>query len=97
MYGKLLTYFRWKMEVYMADLIIEENKTWVGQSIQIDGYSFSRCRFLNCEIRYEGGPLRTDQCEWSNCKLIADGAAGRTVALLRVMDFLHDDNRLFFK
>ena len=58
------------------------DKTFVGETIQMDGKSFLNCSFQNCILKYAGG-----QCEWENtdfrdCQVVLEGAASRTVHII---------------
>jgi len=61
----------------------EENKSFRGQTVRLDGKSFSNCRFENCVLIYSG-----ERCEWEdtsffNCQIVFDGPANNTVQFLR--------------
>lgn len=39
---------------------------FAGQVISLDGYHFSRCRFDNCQLRYESGDFQITSCFFNN-------------------------------
>jgi len=56
------------------------------QTVQLDGETFTDCRFAECRLVYSGGPApqfegcRFDDCEWK----FEDGAA-QTLQALKLM------------
>lgn len=64
-------------------LNVVEGKTFEKERIVLDGYRYSRCAFLNCEIAYSGGWYSLDGCKMSGCRLVFSHAAHRTLQLLQ--------------
>jgi hypothetical protein len=58
-----------------------EGKWFRNQEINIDGYSFSNCRFDSCTITTSKGSFSFDHCYLSNCRIIYGEAAQKTVRL----------------
>lgn len=66
--------------------------------ISIDGRSFERCRFDRAILVYAGGPLpRIQQCAFDNSTFQFEGAAARSMALLKAMSSKSSGLRDIFK
>jgi hypothetical protein len=65
-------------------LKVVEGKTFEKQTIVLDGYTYSRCVFLRCQIVYSGGIFHTHECKFSpGCTMELLDAAGRTGSLIQ--------------
>ena len=58
-------------------------KTFFGKKVQLDDKIFVDCSFDDCVLLYSG-----EKCEWqttnfTNCRVVLDGAANNTVQVLR--------------
>jgi hypothetical protein len=55
------------------------------ETVALDGQSFSDCEFRACRLVYSGGePPHFAGCKFDGCDWKFEGAAGRTLAHLRV-------------
>ena len=81
----------------VADRIHYEDETLTGR-IAIDGRSFERCRFERAILVYAGGPLpRIENCGFDNSTFQFEGAAARSMALLKAMSAKSSGLRDVFK
>jgi hypothetical protein len=56
------------------------------ETVVLDGESFSDCTFQDCRMVYSGGELpHFDHCRFDECDWKFEGAAGRTLAQLKVV------------
>lgn len=63
-----------------------EKKTFVEQSIVIDGHSFIECKLERCQLIYTGAALPTLQhCSFFDCTWKFDGPAARTVMMMTAL------------
>ena len=54
--------------------------------VLLDSGVFARCAFVGARLRYAGGPPPVMQdCTFDNISFAFEGAAGRTLALLKAM------------
>ena len=60
-----------------------ENKTFENETITLDGNDFIDCTFRNCRFLYAGGDFNIERIRFDSLELTAEGAAARTVMLLR--------------
>src|SRR5271157_2766741 len=62
-----------------------EGATFQNGTIELDGKAFRDYTFSNCEIVYKGGPFELlGTIRFENVKWTFDGAALRTIRLLRM-------------
>lgn len=61
----------------------ESESTYQNSRFSIDGKSYIKCKFENCELIYEGGSYELRDNTFTNCRLILKGAAGRTFDLIK--------------
>lgn len=81
----------------VADRIHYEDETLTGR-IAIDGRSFERCRFERALLVYAGGPLpRIENCAFDNSTFQFEGAAARSMALLKALSAKSSGLRDIFK
>ena len=69
-------------------MILEEIKDrhfGAGESIQLDGKSFTACTFDGCEVIYGGGETQFERVNWHDCKVTLVGAANYTVQVLKAL------------
>jgi hypothetical protein len=73
-----------------------KNSSFTGQKVELDGKSFTHCRFKDCIIVLERGDTDISGSRFENCKLLLKGNAyivGRIIKLftgkspLKVLDF----------
>ena len=73
-----------------------KNATFSGKRIELDGSSFTHCRFKDCIIVLEKGDTSITGCSFENCQLLLKGNAytvGKIIKLftgkspLKVLDF----------
>lgn len=65
-------------------MAIFENSSFQSDRIHIDGHSYKNCKFKGCEIIYSGGDLPSVVgCEFHETKWTMDGAAARTLLMLK--------------
>jgi hypothetical protein len=60
-----------------------ENQTFQNETITIDDNEFAGCTFTDCKFLYSGGEFNIDRIKFNALELTMEGAAGRTVLLLR--------------
>jgi hypothetical protein len=74
------------------------NSTFVNAAVPFDGAEFDRCTFESCLLMYSGGPLpKLSGCTFSNCAWTFEGAAQRTVSLIRAFaEIMEPDERRLF-
>lgn len=58
-----------------------EHKTFKNEDMYMDGHSWFRCKFINCNIIIERGDFDVIFCNFDKCKLTAKGNA---VAILKM-------------
>jgi hypothetical protein len=75
----------------IAELQTDGQRRFVRQAfgaevVDLDGVEFLECRFRGTTLRYSGGGVpRIKGCSFSGARFAMDGAAARTVALLKAM------------
>ncbi len=63
-----------------------DGKTFTGQVIRLDGNTYTRCTFVDCQILYGGGIANTTHCVFTGTtQLRFDKAAALTVDFMRSM------------
>jgi hypothetical protein len=60
-----------------------ENKTFENETVTLDDNDFIGCTFRNCRFVYAGGDFNIERIRFDALELTAEGAAARTVMLLR--------------
>jgi hypothetical protein len=65
-----------------ATMAGDVDQTFTGLTIHLDGSSFRDCTFDNCTIIYSGTSFVLERPAFKNCKLLLEGAAAATVAML---------------
>ena len=81
----------------VANQVHFEDATLTGR-IAIDGRSFERCRFERAVLVYAGGPLpRIENCGFDNSTFQFEGAAARSLALLKALSAQSSGLRDIFK
>jgi len=58
-----------------------EHEKFLREDIYLDGHSWFRCTFKNCNIIIERGEYSVIQCDFNGCKLTAKGNA---IAILKI-------------
>jgi len=54
--------------------------------ITLDGNEFENCQFINCKLRYSGGPVKFGPgCVFDKPQFMLSGAAFRTMELLGIL------------
>ena len=67
----------------MTDYI---GRTYEGEQIELDGNTYTDCRFDNCVLIFKGGDLPSLKDNvFSECGWQFDGAAARTLAFMTAM------------
>ena len=60
--------------------------TFRNAVVHVDGHSYHGCRFERCRLVYSGGDLPSMvDCEFLRCRWTLDGAAARTLRLMKAM------------
>ena len=63
-----------------------KDKKFGAGIVDLDGHEFVGCAFNGTTLRYSGGePPCLDGCAFRNVRFVMDGAASRTLALLKAM------------
>lgn len=65
-----------------ATMASEADQTFTGLTVHLDGSAFSNCTFENCTLVYSGTSFVLEKPAFKNCKLLLDGGAAATVAML---------------
>jgi hypothetical protein len=62
------------------------DQSFVGDTIELDGTEYNRCRFTKCTFRYRGGrPVNLPNCAIEDSKLeLIDSAANTAMVLNRL-------------
>lgn len=62
------------------------NHSFINQTIAMDGETFIDCSFINCRLVYAGtAEVELQGCTMQQCGWFFDGAAARTLGMLRSM------------
>ena len=74
-----------------AALPVISGRTFTEQIVVVDGFSYERCRFVDCMIQYSGGAAEILDCELS-ANTIWDfrGSAASTIRILEAVGFKLD-------
>jgi len=64
-----------------------EGKTFRGDKFCVDNKFLIRCIFDRCEIIYTGGDFGWRDTQFTNCRMVFEGAATRTVNFLKFFGF----------
>lgn len=60
--------------------------TFKNAIVHVDGQKYRSCRFERCRLVYSGGELPSMVgCEFDRCRWTLDGAAARTLRLMKAM------------
>lgn len=60
-----------------------EGQTFRNQRVSIDGNTYVRCQFHNCELVYAGGDnVGLQYCDFDNVRWTFDGPAARTIVFM---------------
>jgi len=46
-------------------LPVVSGQTYSKKTVQLDGTRFENCKFIDCQILYDGGPAETSACYFS--------------------------------
>lgn len=61
-----------------------EDSTFEDSPVSVDGNEYDRCTFRRCTLVYAGlGPVSMTNSKFDSCQWRFDGAAGRTIGVLR--------------
>ena len=67
--------------------IIEENKDFRHETVQLDGKLFLNCRFENCLLTYGGAFCEWEGSTFFNCRILLNDSAGNTATVLQGLGF----------
>jgi hypothetical protein len=70
------------------------NKTKNNETVVMDDFYFVMCTFNNCVLVYCGGEFGWDRCQFNNCRINIQGAAGRVVAFLNIFGLMRPPDQL---
>jgi hypothetical protein len=70
------------------------SKTKTNETIVFDEHYFVRCTFTNCTLVYCGGEFGWDQCQFQNCRISIQGAAGRVLAFLNIFGLMKSPDQV---
>ncbi len=60
--------------------------TFRNATVHVDGHRYHGCRFEQCRLVYSGGDLPSlIDCEFDRCRWTLNGAAERTLRLMKAM------------
>ena len=60
-----------------------KDRTFKGDTLQIDNRIFIDCLLINCTLEYEGGAVSFKQTQMRGCQYVFFGRAKRTVHFLQ--------------
>ena len=69
-------------QIMKSNKIPVRNQTFKNEDIYLDGHSWFKCKFHNCNIIIERGEFDVVQCEFQDCKLTAKGNA---ISMLKIV------------
>lgn len=61
-----------------------EGKWFYNQTVYLDGYTFSKCRFDNCRVITEKGTFRIENCAFFGCQLVFNAEAFNIIRLYNI-------------
>lgn len=64
------------------------HKDKTNETVFMDDHYFVQCVFTNCTLVYCGGEFGWDQCQFINCRINIQGAAGRVAAFMNLFGLL---------
>lgn len=67
-------------EIVTASPVVER-RVYKNNSLNLDGYTFSNCVFVNCSLSISTGDFRLKDCHVQNCMIYYNGNALRVVRL----------------
>ena len=63
-----------------------KNERYIDGDIKLDWNEFVNCQFINCKLRYSGGPVKLGPgCVFDKPQFMLEGAAFRTMELLGIL------------
>lgn len=62
-----------------------EKRTFEGETIRLDGNTYSGCDFRRCTIAFGGGVVQMDGCSFDGCTWQVTDAALRTLQVLGML------------
>jgi len=68
-------------------------KIFRNEDIYLDGHSWKRCLFYNCNIIIERGEYDLIECEFHSCRLTLRGNA---IAIAKVLKLFYPDMPIWF-
>ena len=69
-------------EDYTPQFVWVKNESFEGQKLVVDNHLYDKCRFVDCNLVYSGGPFAFDDCELVRGELSLTGAGHRVSELL---------------
>jgi hypothetical protein len=62
------------------------DRVYKQQRVQLDGYIFTNCVFLGCDVFTGRGNFVLRECFFNNCRLYFVGSANRVVKLANLLE-----------
>jgi hypothetical protein len=67
--------------------IVEEDKKFRNETVQLDGKLFVNCRFEDCLLTYSGATCEWEHSSFFNCRILLNRSASNTAEVLRGLGF----------
>jgi len=64
---------------------VVESRVYKDVGLSLDGYTFSNCVFINCQLTTSTGDFRIKDCHMQSCKVYFYGNALRVVRLSSIL------------
>ena len=64
-------------------LVVRDGEHFENLTMDIDGYDFIDCHFVNCILVYNGGEIHFARYHFDNVRFVLSGAAARTAEVVR--------------
>jgi hypothetical protein len=62
-----------------------ENAVETGTTVMVDDKFFTHCRYTRCTLIYLGGEFGWFDTQFTDCKIILEGAAKRTAEFMKTL------------
>lgn len=70
-----------------------EGETFTGRRVHVDDVEFLNCRFVDCDLIYEGGRFSLNGCSFEACRWHFTRAAANTLQLMAALYQMGGDAR----
>jgi len=80
-------------ETYTPQVNLIKDQNYEGRMIAVDNHLYERCRFVDCNFLYSGGPFGFANCEVQGGYLSPSGAARNALSLLAIFRELEQQTK----